>query len=142
VPVITHDAALLAALHRSSFDEPWSEAFFASLLGQPGTMALTVADPAPLGFILVRVAADEAEILTLAVVPSARRAGRGRRLVEAALAALAASTARRCLLEVAADNAAAIALYAAGGFKPCGRRPGYYRRGQVAVDAVLMERAL
>src|SRR5690606_32388544 len=80
------------------------------------------------GFILMRVAADEAEILTLAVRPAARRAGLGGRLVGEGVLTATARGAGRVFLEVAEDNAAARALYARTGFAEAGRRRGYYAR--------------
>ena len=77
------DPTALAALHASAFPAPWSAAVFADLLAQPGVLLGVEPD----GFILIRVVLDEAEILTLAVVPPARRHGLGRRLVEAAAVA-------------------------------------------------------
>ncbi|MBY0338017.1 MAG: GNAT family N-acetyltransferase [Acetobacteraceae bacterium] len=91
------------------------------------------------GFILARVAADEAEILTLAVVPEARRQGVATALVEAACAAALLAGARVMFLEVAEDNGAARALYAALGFAVAGRRRGYYGPGR---DALLLRAAL
>ena len=132
----TGDLALaLAALHAEAFDTPWSATAFADLLVQPGVMLQAEVD----GFILIRVAADEAEILTLAVRPGARRAGLGSRLVSAAAARAAAAGSQRLLLEVAEDNAPARALYDYLGFELVGRRPGYYARPQgSAVDALLL----
>ncbi|MDZ4062926.1 MAG: GNAT family N-acetyltransferase, partial [Brevundimonas sp.] len=94
------------------------------LLGQAGVVAIE----APQGFILIRSVADEAEILTLAVDPGARRQGLGARLVREGAAAAAARGAARLFLEVADDNPAALALYAGAGFTEAGRRPGYYAR--------------
>ena len=125
----------LATLHAEAFDTPWSAAAFADLLNQPGVQLEAEAD----GFILIRTVADEAEILTLAVHPSARRRGLGARLVRAAEARAVAAGAERLFLEVAEDNAAARALYAALGFQPMGRRPRYYARPQgPAIDALLL----
>ena len=94
------------------------------------------------GFILCRVVAGEAEVLTLAVRPERRRQGIALALVEAA-AAFAAQTADAMLLEVARDNPGALALYARTGFVVVGQRAGYYaRRGAPAVDALVMRRAL
>lgn len=112
----------LADLHASAFAAPWSAAAIAELLAQPGVFAEGDED----GFILIRVVVDEAEILTLAVRPSSRRAGLGRRLVEAAVVRAAALGAERMFLEVAEGNAAARALYARCGFVEMGRRRGYY----------------
>ena len=120
------EAARLAAIHAEAFDRPgetsWSAAAFADLLGQPGVFAIDSAD----GFILMRAVADEAEILTLAVRPAARRQGEGGRLVGEGVLAAAVGGAARVFLEVAEDNAAARALYAGAGFAEAGRRPGYY----------------
>ena len=125
----------LAALHAEAFDAPWSASAFASLLGQPGAVLQAEAD----GFVLLQVAADEAEILTLAVRSSARRRGTGSRLVVAAGVRASAMGARRLFLEVAEDNAAARALYATLGFEPAGRRRRYYaRKDGPAVDALLL----
>ena len=120
------EAARLAAIHAEAFDRPgetsWSAAAFADLLIQAGVFAVEAAD----GFILMRVVADEAEILTLAVRPGARRGGLGGRLVGEGVLAAAARGATRVFLEVAEDNLAARALYERTGFVEAGRRPGYY----------------
>jgi ribosomal-protein-alanine N-acetyltransferase len=129
----------LAELHAQAFDEPWGVAEIGALLDAPGGFAL-LEDTA--GFILCRAVAGEAEILTLAVAPNARRMGLGRALVEAAARKAARAGAGSLFLEVAQDNAAAIGLYEATGFAIVGRRAAYYRRGAGAVDAVVMRRAL
>jgi ribosomal-protein-alanine N-acetyltransferase len=129
----------LAAVHTAAFDRPWDAATFATLLGQAGVLALGDDD----GFILIRVVLDEAEILTLAVRPEARRRGLGRGLVEAAGHLAGSRGAARLYLEVAEDNAAARALYADAGFVQVGRRPGYYgRQDGPAVAALLFARNL
>jgi ribosomal-protein-alanine N-acetyltransferase len=97
----------------------------------------------PRGFILGRALAGEAEILTLAVAPTHRRRGLGRALLEAAMGVCGTLGAETMFLEVAADNAAAIALYEAAGFAPAGRRKAYYARpGRAAVDALVLRREL
>lgn len=125
----------LAALHAEAFDAPWNAAAFADLLGQSG-VALEGDDD---GFILVRTVADEAEILTLAVRPPARRRGLGARLVRTAAGRAASAGATRLFLEVAEDNAAARGLYGRLGFEAAGRRPRYYPRADgSAIDALLL----
>jgi len=129
----------LAAIHAEAFDgphgAPWSAAAFADLLAQPGVFAADSPD----GFILMRVVADEAEILTLAVRPGARRKGQGARLVGEGVLAAAARGANRVFLEVAEDNAPARALYQRAGFVEAGRRPGYYAgAGGARRDALLL----
>jgi ribosomal-protein-alanine N-acetyltransferase len=154
-------AAILAALHAASFPAPWQPQEFATLLSQPGVAgwialrhgpekcerfshesASPQLDGMPQGFILVRAVVDEAEILTLAVAPQERRKGVASKLIEHAHAALRGGPAARMFLEVAADNARAIALYMRHGFAECGRRPGYYNAGraQGPADALIMKR--
>ena len=126
-----HDADALAALHTACFERPWSGDAFAKLLRGAGVHALGTSQ----GFIVIRCVADEAEILSLGVVPAARGAGHGRDLVRAA-AHLAASAyqVRHIFLEVAANNHAARALYSGLGFICHGSRPRYYAN----IDAHLM----
>ena len=88
----------------------------------------------------VRVVAREAEILTVGVVPAARRRGIGRQLVRALLEHARAREARVAFLEVRVDNPAAQALYVGEGFTQVGMRRGYYEGGRV--DAVTMRREL
>jgi [ribosomal protein S18]-alanine N-acetyltransferase len=128
-------AERLADLHATAFDAPWDAAAFAALLDQSGVHLIE----RDAGFILIRVVADEAEILTLAVRPEARRAGLGLILVKAAADAAADTGASTLFLEVAEDNAPARALYARAGFSQVGKRPRYYARpGAAAVDALLL----
>ncbi|WP_395944214.1 ribosomal protein S18-alanine N-acetyltransferase [Brevundimonas sp.] len=116
------DPTELAAIHAEAFAHPWTPAEFADLLSQPGVFAVVEAE----GFILMRVVLDEAEILTLAVRPDARRAGLGGRLTGQGVVTAARAGAARLFLEVAQDNAAARALYARAGFEQIGRRRAYY----------------
>ena len=133
---MTPTAAQLAALHAAAFPAAaWPAADFARHLADPSCLVVAEAD----GFVLARRICDEAEILTLAVAPPARRQGLATLLLARALAGLAARGARRCVLEVAADNVAACALYARAGFTRVGQRRGYYpRAGAPAADAWLM----
>lgn len=127
--------SILAAIHADAFHASWDAAAFDSLLGQAGVFALR----APDGFILCRLVLDEAEILTLAVRPAARRAGLGARLTQTAAEFAARAGAERLFLEVAEDNEAARALYARLGFEPTGRRRNYYEKSDGSrVDALLL----
>jgi len=133
----------LAALHALCFpDDPWDAGLLARLLAMPGVIGLFAADAvdaAPNGLVLVRVAADEAEILTIGVAPAVRGRGLGARLVAAAAARAAAAGALSLFLEVAEDNLAARALYAHHGFATVGRRQAYYiRPGGEAVAALVL----
>lgn len=132
---MTPDFDALAALHAEAFDAPWDAAALRSLVDRPGA----VLEVDPDGFVLLQVAGDEAEVLTLAVRLAARRRGLARALLARASAGAAARGANRLFLEVAEDNAAARSLYASLGFGEVGRRPRYYARGDGArIDALLL----
>jgi len=131
----------LARLHAACFviPRPWSAAEFAALLARPGARLISEPD----GFALGHAQAGEGEILTLAVRPQARRRGIGRRLLSDLESALRTAGARQLFLEVAADNAAALALYASAGYRRAGRRRGYYRAPDgKRLDALLLQKAL
>jgi ribosomal-protein-alanine N-acetyltransferase len=129
---------VVAGINRACFAEHWDRAAIAMLMASPGSMGwLAHLDGEPCGYVLVRAAGGEAEILSIGVVPDDRRRGVGRSLLAAAIARLGPQP---IFLEVAADNAAALALYAGAGFLPVGRRPGYYRTAGGATDAILLRR--
>jgi tRNA threonylcarbamoyl adenosine modification protein YeaZ len=140
------ECALLANLHAASFDTGWNEAEFAALLAMPGAIALVAGPSAqspPVAFLLARAAAGEAEIVTIATAPAARRLGLARRLVEHLFALLEGRGAEAVFIEVAEGNSAARGLYDRLGFAICGRRPRYYDRGGGRTeDAIVMRRAI
>lgn len=130
-------SAEIARVLAAAFDAPsqrWSAASVAGTLGIPGTTALI----APDGCALVRTAADEAELLTIAVMPAARRRGTGAALLGACIETATAAGATTLHLEASAANAPALALYRRAGFSETGRRPGYYSGPSGCEDAVLM----
>ncbi|MFP4002167.1 MAG: GNAT family N-acetyltransferase [Alphaproteobacteria bacterium] len=132
------DAEHFAALHALCFDSPWDAAVFVRLLARSGALGLLAAGPkdnGPAGFALFEHVADEAEILTLGVAPACRGRGVAGRLLARGCDALVRCGVKRLHLEVAADNAVALALYRSAGFVHTGRRPGYYRRGSGSAPA-------
>lgn len=132
----------LAALHARCFRSPppWSAADFAGFLADPLAFLLIEADA---GFLVGRAVAGEAELLTLAVAPEARRLGLGRKLVARFLYQAQLRRADRAFLEVAADNSAAIALYESSGFQRAGTRRGYYQSPEGhRADALVLARDL
>ncbi|HEY0212843.1 MAG TPA: GNAT family N-acetyltransferase [Paenirhodobacter sp.] len=127
----------LATLHARCFatPRPWSAAEFTDLLAT----RFCFLHGTPDGFVLGRVIADEAELLTIAVAPEARRRGLARDLMADFARTAAMRGAISAFLEVAADNTAARALYAATGWQAAGRRRGYYHPAQGApVDALVL----
>jgi [ribosomal protein S18]-alanine N-acetyltransferase len=139
-------AADCARLHASGFAYPWGPTELENLILDPADLGVAALDPASgklRGFALSRMAADEAEILTIAVDSALRRAGVGRDLLRAHLTQVAAAGAARLFLEVDEQNAAALALYARFGFVKIGERQGYYKKpdGRTA-SALVMRRDL
>jgi [ribosomal protein S18]-alanine N-acetyltransferase len=140
-PASPADPAALARLHAQCFTtpRPWSPAEFTELLKQPGVFTVIW----PQGLALGRIAAGEAELLTLAVRPGSRRQGLGRRLLAEFLDEAAVRGAEAVFLEVAADNQPARRLYDSEGFTEVGRRRGYYCDPVGArLDAVILRRGL
>lgn len=135
-------ADILALLHEEAFagearGEIWNAQSFRELLAMPGALCLLAfSGDQPVGLLLLRIAADEAEVITLGVKPRLRRLGVAAALMQAGLAQLAGRGVARCFLEVAEGNAAARALYAGLGFAAVGHRRGYYAAGG---DAVVMQ---
>ena len=141
-PVGVGEAEALAALHVRAFERPWSAAEIAKLLENPAAFALLAREGRALGFVLAWMVGGEAELLTVAVVPEARRQGVGAALVEAACAAARLAGAGMMHLEVGEDNLAARGLYEQLGYEQAGRRRGYYTGVNGPVDALLLRRAL
>jgi [ribosomal protein S18]-alanine N-acetyltransferase len=140
-PLDIADARVAADLH-AVMPEPWTEKDWAGFLADPLVVALGTEEDAELvGAILVRVVADEAEVLTNVVAERARGRGIGRDLLDSGLEEAVRRGAATAFLEVAVDNSTAIALYRRAGFVEIGRRRGYYRRAGGAIDAILMRRA-
>lgn len=142
-PVGPFDLECLAALHAACFPDPWSASAMAALLATPGCFGvLSITSGHLSGFLLARVAADEAEILSIGVLPDHRRQGIARQLLAEAASRARERGAARLFLEVAADNRAARALYLREGFAQVGRRPHYYRYGNRTIDALVLARPL
>ena len=129
LPFDAADTAPLAVLHAASFAKSWDAAAIAALLATPGAFAFHHSD----GFVLMRVAGQEAEILTLAVAPAARGQGLGRALLQAAARQAAILGAGQMFLEVSTENPPALALYAGQGFVRVGQRKAYYDGGDALI---------
>ncbi|MBF0326635.1 GNAT family N-acetyltransferase [Magnetospirillum moscoviense] len=148
IPAALVHAELLAGMHAICFAEPWSAGSMAEILAMPGASGLIAVEggsllpstepPGPAGYVLWRVTADEAEILSIAVLPPWRQAGLGSRLVRVAIDDSRARQAEKMFLEVAANNQSGLALYDRMGFQRVGIRKKYYGD----LDAVVMRRDL
>lgn len=134
LPATPTHAAALASIHAASFPprERWGADAMELQLSLPGAFGLIHLSG---GMVLARTAADEAEILTIAVMPERRRDGLGATLLRAAMAHAAMQNAQTMFLEVAVTNTGAQALYLRAGFAQVGRRANYYPDGG---DALVM----
>jgi len=126
------DVDALAEVHADAFRRTWSAHDFSAMLTDPSIFALAVRLRSWFGprrivaFVLVRFAADEAEILTIATKSGHRRRGYGRLLMEDVIRRLYREHIATLFLEVERGNAAAVALYRRLGFEVAGERRNYY----------------
>jgi ribosomal-protein-alanine N-acetyltransferase len=143
---VRSDAAAMAAIHERSFRRPWSEEDISAMLGDGQRVRGLVARRGAgakakvAGFILLRNAGDEAEILTVAVDPASRKRGLGRKLVEEAARRAYHDRAESLFLEVDESNRAAVSLYRGLGFETVGQRSRYYDNGDAPPGTALVMR--
>ena len=132
-------AELLSEMHSQCFDEGWDAASFASLLANSATLGRLAlsSDNQPLAFILANKVADEAEVLTIGVLPQYRNKGLASMLMARFSEELGSLGVARIFLEVSEDNSAARSLYKSAGYIEKARRAAYYASGQ---DALVLER--
>jgi ribosomal-protein-alanine N-acetyltransferase len=138
------DAAHLAAIHGASFHRGWGESEFETMLAERNTLVqrLRLGSKA-IGFAVSRMAADEAELLSIAVAARHRGRGLSRDLLLTHLGTLAGRGVRTVFLEVEENNQPARKLYARMGFAVVGRRERYYREaGGQELNALVMRRDL
>ncbi|MES1155239.1 MAG: GNAT family N-acetyltransferase [Pseudorhodoplanes sp.] len=130
-PLVTEasakDAAAIGKLHGASFRRGWSEDEIERLLLDRSVVThRATIGRAFAGFVMSRIAAGEAEILSIAVAAPRKGRGLAGRLLRHHLGRLAAIAVRTVFLEVDEDNAPALRLYRKAGFREVGRRAGYY----------------
>jgi len=131
---------VMTAAFPPDYGEAWTRSQCAGILPMPGVALRLATDPRGelAGFSLMRVVADEAELLLIAVKPQSQQQGIGRALIDDFIASATGQGARRLHLEVR-DGNRAVALYEQAGFALAGRRRDYYRcQDGRAVDALTM----
>ncbi len=139
-PVREEDIGVIARIHALSFEDAWSGALIRQVLEMQGTSGLAVRSDCRWsisGFAISRVAADECELLSLAVEPEFRGRGLGKMLLEGVFSQVQGAGVCKLFLEVAEDNGAARNLYRQYGLVPVGRRPDYYSLGDGSRVAAL-----
>lgn len=135
------DAAAIAALHGQSFHRGWSDEEVESLLTDGNVLAHSLRVGSDFaGFVMSRCAADEAEILSIAVTRRCRGRGLARQLLNLHLGRLAALGVKALFLEVDENNAPAIKLYRRAGFREVGKRANYYPQPDSRKAAALVLR--
>ena len=149
LPLSAAEIRVAALIHKEAFGfEAWDERAIADLLAMPGAVGRLLLDgaanpPEPLGFTLMLFVAEDAELLTVAVRPAARRRGVATQLMGDFFELARARKATNAFLEVAADNVPAQRLYARLGFLVSGTRRDYYKRpGNKRVAAHLLRRPI
>jgi len=143
-PAVLGDAPRLARLHGASFHRGWGIAEFEQLLIDRNVVVHRLCQKRTvIGFAVSRRAADEAEILSIAIDARHRGCGLSRPFLLSHLGHLAGHGVTRVFLEVEENNAPARRLYEHAGFAVVGRREGYYRAAQgQALNALVMRRDL
>jgi ribosomal-protein-alanine N-acetyltransferase len=137
------DAAGIAHLHTSGFRRGWSEHEVEQLLIERNVLTQRATIGRHLvGFVMSRMAADEAEILSIAILPARRSRGLAGRLLRLHLGRLAGLGMRVVFLEVDPDNQPAIRLYRRAGFQEVAQRPNYYAKGAMTSPAIVLRRDL
>lgn len=137
---------MIAAIHGEAFARGWSDGEIEALMRQDNVAALAAecrnvfGHRNAAGFVLFRSAADEAEILTIAVNKANRRRGVGGALMDETIRRLYAERIGSLFLEVDSGNVAAIALYEALEFIAVGERSGYYAQGSTPARGALVMR--
>jgi ribosomal-protein-alanine N-acetyltransferase len=137
------DAPLLAGLHGAAFQRGWSSEEFERLLVERNVVAdRAMAGSALAGFVVSRIAADQAEILSIAVASSHRGLGLARKMLDVHLRRLTGYGVASVFLEVDEHNVPARRLYAGFDFAEVGRRKSYYATADGAAAALVLRRDL
>ena len=138
---MTPDPTNLASVYATCFprSRPWTQQEFADILANSAYLVETEGE----AFAIVRIAVDQAEIITIAVPPALRRKGQARRMLRTLMARALTEGATELFLEVEDSNLPALALYKNEGFTESGRRKAYYRAESGDLnDAIIMAKPL
>lgn len=147
VPLMPGHLAAVADLEAARFESPMTLRQLRDLAAQPAFSGFVMLpeggkDADPLAYALCLAGGGGADLVSIATAPDCERRGVATRLLDHVLVRLTEKGCEDICLEVAIDNVAALALYHRLGFAQVGRRTGYYRRGNMLVDAIVMRRQL
>ncbi len=121
---------------------PWTRGNFSDVLRSRYQCKIIASDEIMLGYAVLMLAVDEAELLDIAIAAQHQRHGWGRKLLEEMMVLARRHAMRRVVLEVRASNMAAVRLYRNSGFTDIGLRRDYYQAQNGREDAILMGREL
>ncbi len=142
-PLILCHSEHMAALHAQGFENSWPKLDFENHMNNPSDLVIGYFKHTRLcGFVIVRIQYDQAEVITILVEETHQGKGIASTLLNAAEQQTLGQGAYILFLEVAKDNVAAIRLYQKANYLQCGSRPGYYRRSNGRVDALLFQKHL
>ena len=136
------DLDAVLRIENEAHAHPWTLGNFSDALRSKYQCKVYEADGVLLGYAVLMLAVDEAELLDIAIAPQHQRHGLGGKLLEEILVLARRADMQRVVLEVRASNAAAIGLYRKAGFSDIGLRRDYYPAGNGREDAILMGRKL
>ena len=145
VPLESWHISAIATIEAAQLPNPLNLRNLQELVSRPpfrGFAAVPDINAPPMSYVLVLAGGVSADIVSVAVAPEVLRRGVATRLLMFAFDHLAGEGVEEIILEVAVDNAPALALYERLDFCEVGRRPGYYRRDRELVDALVMRRTL
>jgi ribosomal-protein-alanine N-acetyltransferase len=141
-PMDEFDIPAVVALERSGQFSPWTEGNFRDALAAGNLCIVGIFENVLAAMAVLQMAAGEAELLTMAVIPPLRKRGFGRQLLVELISRASAYGADAIWLEVRASNAAATSLYRSAGFVDVGWRKGYYQTSAGREDAMMMRLSL
>jgi [ribosomal protein S18]-alanine N-acetyltransferase len=142
VPMREMDIDAVAAAEQGAYAFPWTRGNFVdSLQAGHSSWVCRRADQL-VGYAILMMAVDEAQVLNITVLPALQRQGLGSQLLVHLFGVARGHGATRMLLEVRPGNSAGLALYRRFLFDEIGRRRGYYPGHEGREDAIVMARAL
>ncbi|MBU0688199.1 MAG: ribosomal protein S18-alanine N-acetyltransferase [Gammaproteobacteria bacterium] len=137
------DLDAVLAIERAVHEHPWTPGNFSDALRSKYQCKVYESETQEvIGYAVMMLAVDEAELLDIAIASLQQRKGQGKRLLNEMLALARKKEMRRMVLEVRASNRSAIALYRSAGFSDIGLRRDYYQKNGGREDAILMGRGL
>jgi ribosomal-protein-alanine N-acetyltransferase len=141
-PMRADDLDAIMEIENAVYPFPWTRGNFSDSLASRYSAWVCLEDGEMVGYAVMVLVIDEAQLLNISIAADRQRAGRGAELLEYLLAAARADGAERMLLEVRPSNVSGLGLYRRFGFTEIGRRRGYYPAHDGREDAIVMERAL